>query len=497
MKKLITIITLSSTLFLSTVHATEQIDVESLKSSLTYYEKLENPTNIAIYSKHLGKYYDSIKNYDEAVYYYKKEAEAWKNAGHESWGYEDLIRVKEIESFIEYYVKTDEIDYTLAQFEPKHGYYAGIYADLDDAVRFDIDKIDDIYGTHSTILYYHNFNTYISDRNIDVEQIQEDQYYLQLALQPMNGLDDVQENEWLINFAEELESIDLPIFLRYASEMNGDWLAWDGDPVKYKEKFILVHDVMEKYAPNVIMVWAPYETPMELNGNKIEDFYPGDEYVDWVGVNFYVDYYESGETDKKDNFLQNPLSHLDHIYNTYSDRKPIMIPETAVSHKSIPNDLHVTDWAVENMKKLYSYLPVKYPRMKSITYFNVDQGDELYQVGNVWNDYYMPNKPEVLDTYTTLLEGESVINTMDEVIDFTYKPITEEEVKNHNNITFFIKIPDYKINKVEYYVDDVLVKTDIQMPFSLNYDLQEKNKLNIKVYDSTDTLVKDKVINLK
>ncbi len=96
--------------------------------------------------------------------------------------------------------------------------------------------------------------------------------------------------------------------------MNGDWVPWHGDPDLYIEKFQLVHNVMEEYAPNVVMVWCPNDVPVELNGQTIPDYYPGDAYVDWVGVNFYVDYYDSGLTDLDSNFLQNPLTHLEYIY---------------------------------------------------------------------------------------------------------------------------------------------------------------------------------------
>ena len=44
--------------------------------------------------------------------------------------------------------------------------------------------------------------------------------------------------------------------------MNGEWVPWYGDPEKYKEKFRLVHDIMEQEAPNVAMVWSPNFFPI-------------------------------------------------------------------------------------------------------------------------------------------------------------------------------------------------------------------------------------------
>src|SRR5690606_34134382 len=94
---------------------------------------------------------------------------------------------------------------------------------------------------------------------------------LQLALEPSSGLDAVKEDDYLIQFAKDAAKADVPIFLRHASEMNGSWVKWPGNPQKYVAKFRLVHDVMEKYAPNVAMVFSPSSDPKQT----IDDYYPG------------------------------------------------------------------------------------------------------------------------------------------------------------------------------------------------------------------------------
>ncbi len=77
-----------------------------------------------------------------------------------------------------------------------------------------------------------------------------------IALEPNNGLEHVRDDDYLRAIARQMNEIDGPVFLRYASEMNGNWAAYSGDPDLYIEKWKLVHSVMKEEAPNVIMVCA-------------------------------------------------------------------------------------------------------------------------------------------------------------------------------------------------------------------------------------------------
>ena len=62
-----------------------------------------------------------------------------------------------------------------------------------------------------------------------------------IAFEPNNGLDEVTDSEYLREFARAARASEVPILLRYASEMNGTWTNYSQDPVKYIEKWKLVH----------------------------------------------------------------------------------------------------------------------------------------------------------------------------------------------------------------------------------------------------------------
>ena len=92
-------------------------------------------------------------------------------------------------------------------------------------------------------------------------------------------------------FATSVRDWGHPLLLRFAPEMNGDWNSWSaGVNGNSARQFIAVwrhvHDLFASVgATNVEWVWSPNvsfagSTPLHL-------LYPGDAYVDWVGVDGY------------------------------------------------------------------------------------------------------------------------------------------------------------------------------------------------------------------
>lgn len=110
--------------------------------------------------------------------------------------------------------------------------------------------------------------------------------------------------------------LDSFFLVRFAPEMNGSWVAWGQQPTAYKKAFRVVADQVHEVTPWAKMVWAPAygagypfgraygavdpsgdrETAeLDTDGNgRVNDgddpygpYYPGDAYVDWVGLSQY------------------------------------------------------------------------------------------------------------------------------------------------------------------------------------------------------------------
>ncbi len=88
------------------------------------------------------------------------------------------------------------------------------------------------------------------------------------------------------NWAEALVNYKYPIIIRFAHEMNGNWYPWSNDATLYKNVFrYVVNRFKAKGANNVNWCFAP-NWENSSNRNFI-DYYPGDEYVDSLGISGY------------------------------------------------------------------------------------------------------------------------------------------------------------------------------------------------------------------
>jgi hypothetical protein len=128
--------------------------------------------------------------------------------------------------------------------------------------------------------------------------------------------------------AEAAAAWGKPILLRFAQEMNGDWYPWgsgvDGNtPTQYRKAWHHVYWIFRNHgAGNVRWVWAPNEDAG--GGHGLAVFYPGDEFVDWVGIDGFC----WGGTIGWPSFTTIFGSTYDRIVKLTS--KPVMIAETGV-----------------------------------------------------------------------------------------------------------------------------------------------------------------------
>ncbi|MDI6895465.1 MAG: glycosyl hydrolase [Bacillota bacterium] len=231
-------------------------------------------------------------------------------------------------------------------------------------------------------------------------------YALQVALQPLQGLQVVSDAPYLQGLVSNLAGLGVPVFLRFGAEMNGDWTAWSGDLAVFVEKFRLVARAARK-ANNVAVVWCPNSAPED----NIAQYYPGDDYVDWVGLNFYSDYYMNGRPSEPlpsqyvhhQGRLASPLEKLDYVYAKYANRKPVMICEIGAAHRSVTTGEDVTSWGMSQLGMLYGNLPLRFPRVKAVFYYSVDQGSPCYPADNRWSNYCLTDNQPFLGRYRELV----------------------------------------------------------------------------------------------
>ena len=118
--------------------------------------------------------------------------------------------------------------------------------------------------------------------------------YTNLTAVPLNDIIRGDCDTYIRGFARDLKARPERYLLRFAPEMNiysSPW--WPGnfnqDASAFVQMWRHVHDVFaSENVPNVEWVWAPNveSAPREAWNNR-NNYYPGDQYVDWVGVDGY------------------------------------------------------------------------------------------------------------------------------------------------------------------------------------------------------------------
>ncbi len=301
--------------------------------------------------------------------------------------------------------------YSGAPGEPFIGCYLGAFIDRDDALRETYQ--DENFQTHRTSAEWSqavgkghgSLFMYLAyagrNSNFPLRWVQELKAHgviPHIAWEPGN-LDDVRDDKYLQGFARACAGVDWPIFIRFASEMNGKWTPYHNDPRKYRKKFKLVNRVLHRYAPRVATIWCVSNPPL----TNAFDYYPGDDGCDWVGVNFYsVPFHENRR--EQPAFEENPLAFLDPIYKRFAVHKPIAICEFAASHRPALDNITRNAFAIQKMSVVYSALPRLYPRVKLVDWFSMDTIARPTP-GKTLSDYTLTQQPQVLAAYRQLISS--------------------------------------------------------------------------------------------
>jgi hypothetical protein len=123
---------------------------------------------------------------------------------------------------------------------------------------------------------------------------------------------------WITRQARAIKRYGKPVYLVLMSEMNGDWHpGYSQQPKAFVKAWRHIHELFDEAgASNVVWVWCPNALPDDW-----DRYYPGDRYVDVIGV----DAYNTAHNAHWGSFAQLFGPFLKH----YAGRKPLTIVETA------------------------------------------------------------------------------------------------------------------------------------------------------------------------
>lgn len=181
---------------------------------------------------------------------------------------------------------------------------------------------------------------------------------------------------YIRDFARRMKAVGEPLFLRFGNEMNGNYTLWcdwfySKDADLYIEAYRRIYGIVkQEEANNVIFVWNPHDRSYpDFKWNSPELYYPGAEFVDWVGLTGY----NGGTSYPNDNWrsfncIYRPL------YNEYLLKypgKPFMITEFACNETGGDKKA----WISECMSSLK-----KYPNIRIAVWFDLAVDKWLYSI---------------------------------------------------------------------------------------------------------------------
>ncbi|MCX7002949.1 MAG: hypothetical protein NTV22_06715 [bacterium] len=347
-----------------------------------------------------------------------------------------------------------------APLEPARGILTGVnLGDLAPAAFNATTRVD-----HAFFVVFTGWPPNYNDLDATVAKIAAVQGALVVTPMPWgnpDGISDADITAFAAKMNEYITVRDVPVFVRFAHEMNGSWYPYGGQPVRYTNAFTRVANAIHALGPRAAMVWAvanyqgyPFAyynkdlagylasqyhgtsndfAAMDTDGNGVltsaDDpygpYYPGDDVVDWVGSSVYHvdnDYPLSGNNtipyDRKVTMLLTGFNgSMNNFYTRFAKNKskPMMLPETSAAYIAAWGG--VSDAAVKGgwINQLYHVgatttaaesLPIRYPWIKAIGWFDVAKFED-HGTGMLWTDWRVSANSVVRTNYHAYLQQVS------------------------------------------------------------------------------------------
>lgn len=281
-------------------------------------------------------------------------------------------------------------------------------------------------------------------------------------------------DSYIAESLQAMGNLNATVLLRLGAEMN-NWS--DCDPATYIEAFRKVAQEAAKY-DNVKMVFSPDNVS---NRNvTFEDFYPGDQYVDWIGVSTYHNtnysgeatsytfdasgygndaYYGKGLYDSDPLVILRPLVRFAQEHN-----KPMMISECGFSYVNNSTGADLTSFAADQVNKFYSYVNMIYPQIKAVFYFDNTLSGAQYS-------YALDGNATVAAAYRSAIEKNGGYLSQGESSTQTWQKLSSLSgtQKGTLRLATYASFPGSAATSVTYYVDGEAVGTVSKAPYY--YDL--------------------------
>lgn len=230
----------------------------------------------------------------------------------------------------------------------------------------------------------------------------------------INGQFDAPIREW----ARNARDTQYPIMIEFGPEVNGEWFPWNGKwngggtkegygdpnhpdgPERFKDAFKRVIEIFrQERARNVTWVlhvdsqWNP-----QASWNQLKYYYPGDNYIDWIGVSVFGAQLPSFPW----TIFSDILGDFWWQIEAASRNQPVLISEYGVIEDSRRSG-RKAEWIREALLSISSQS--RFSRVKGVTYW--------HSPGWAFNnskDFRINTSPESLQAYRSEIANSNWID---------------------------------------------------------------------------------------
>ncbi len=378
-----------------------------------------------------------------------------------------------MEAELELYTKAppEEALYYGAALEPRAGTYAGITADSNGQAD----------GTGR--LFDHGFAVYSNYVEFD-----EGQDFLwkpgsqilpgadSLCLMPWNTMDATlvfENEEYIRRTLDNLAAYHKPVIVRFGGEMNIDTRG--DSPVAFVKAYRKIADIVHTY-PGFATMWSPND--MSALDRPMSLYYPGDSYVDWIGVSSFIkrDFMGNPDTEKGNAVVfmtgdyawhTNSLKPVIRFMEENNIQKPLAISEGAISSRlnyADGDDLFA--WGEPRLRAMYWNVAMRYPQVKMITYFSSPNAIEDMS-------YNLALEPDfVAEIEEALQNGPFLLNYSSQQSDYVFAALSGRAAPAAQVPVYaYAYLPEDVPESAVYQVDGQAWGAAAEIPFAWTADL--------------------------
>jgi len=189
--------------------------------------------------------------------------------------------------------------------------------------------------------------------------------------------------------AQKAKALGVQVLMRWGHEMNGNWYPWsasnngsnDAAAALYVQAYQHVHDLfVSQGATNVVWIWCINVADVPAAPwNHWSKYYPGDAYVDWVGLDAY-----NWGTSSSCCIWQSFSDLVVAPYQDYAGKKPMMLPETASAEVGGDKGAWIT--------AMHQGLKTTFTGIKAVVWFDI----------NKETDWRIASSPAALAAYRAM-----------------------------------------------------------------------------------------------